>query len=68
MSEILTGRTTRPIAFGRRDAQGRIYATIAYPAGTEVYARVRRDGRGLNIRIPGTLLRQHVYGADVEPF
>lgn len=70
MSEILEGRTTRQIVFVQHDGskQRLVVATRRMPAGTEVYARERSDGRGLNIRIPGTLFVQHVGGADVEPF
>jgi hypothetical protein len=69
MNETLTGRTTREIVFSMIHPATKVcMATRRMPAGTEVYARTRRDGKGLNIRIPGTLFTQHVYAAAVEPF
>jgi len=69
MNETLTGRTTREIVFSYIDhATRQCMATRRMPAGTEVYARPRSDGKGLNIRIPGTLFTQHVPGSAVEPF
>lgn len=66
MNETLTGRTTREITFDVIDhATRRCIRTERRPAGTEVYARLRKDGT-FGIRIPGTLLTQDVYPASVE--
>jgi hypothetical protein len=65
MSETLTGRTTREIAF-TDESQKVITSATRKPAGTEVYVtRMLKDGTW-NIRIPGTLLTQNVYPASVE--
>lgn len=65
-AETLTGRTTRRILFsedGRTSAFGQYF-----PAGTEVYVTERRNGRGFDIRVPGTLWTQHVYPSAVTSF
>lgn len=64
MTENLTGRTTRSILFTEK---GSAFGQ-RFPKGTTVYVTERRDGRGFNVRIPGTLLTQHVYDSAVEPF
>jgi hypothetical protein len=63
-SETLVGRTTRSVLF-RDNTSGE---SRRYPTGTTVYVAERRDGCGFNIRIPRTLLTQHVYPSDVEPY
>ena len=68
MNETLIGRTTREITFSVIDHQThRCVRTETRPAGTEVYARLRKDGM-FGIRVPGTLLTQDVYPASVESF
>jgi hypothetical protein len=68
MNETLTGRTTREITFDLVHPVTKIVtATERRPAGTEVYARLRKDGT-FDIRVTGTLLTQNVYPASVEPF
>lgn len=52
----LTATTARPVLLRSEVSE----QTRRVPAGTEVYARPRRDGRGLMIRLPGTLFAQHV--------
>ena len=65
-TETLIGKTTRRILFSE---DGRVAAFGEYfPAGTEVYVTERRDGRGFNIRVPGTLWTQHVYSSAVTSF
>ena len=68
-NETLIGRTTREIVFSRPpEFRETSRVTRRMPAGTEVYARPRAKGDGLNIRIPGTLFTPHVPGSAVEPF
>jgi hypothetical protein len=55
MTETLVGLTTRTVTFTAGTNISR-----QYPAGTAVYARLRRNGREFAIRVPGTLYSQHV--------
>jgi hypothetical protein len=64
--DTMTGTTARPVTFTLVDQSKRVVQTHTAPAGTEVYASERRDGK-LNIRIPGTLLTQVVSFATVVP-
>lgn len=52
----LIAQTARPVLLRSEVSAD----TRRIPAGTEVYARPRRDGRGLMVRLPGTLFVQHV--------
>ena len=68
MNETLIGQTTCQITFGYVDPATRVLIrTEKRPAGTEVYARLRKDGM-FGIRVPGTLLTQVVSAASVESF
>ena len=67
-SDTLTGRTTRPITFSIVGADKRVTHIETFPAGTEVYARPRRKGSGLNVRVCGTLFAQIVPASAVEPY
>lgn len=64
MNETPTGRTTREITFDDASQKTFTFGTRK-PAGTEVYARLRKDGT-FDIRIPGTLLTQNVYASAIE--
>lgn len=55
--ETLTATTARSILLRSEVSEER----RRIPAGTDVYAYPRRDGRGLTVRLPGTLFSQHVY-------
>jgi hypothetical protein len=57
--ETLVGITARRVVFSH-DGQPK-----AWPAGTEVYARVRRDGL-IRIRVPGTLFTQDVSADAID--
>lgn len=60
----MTGRTTREITF--TDSSRKVVTFgVRKPAGTEVYARLRKDGT-FDLRVPGTLLTQNVYATAVE--
>lgn len=56
MTETLVATITRPVTFS--DSRQNLRT---FPIGTEVYVRERRDGKGFDIRVCGTLFRQHVY-------
>ena len=67
MNENLIAITAREIVFGEHDGTParKLVRTRRMPAGTEVYARLRSDGK-FSVRVPGTLLAQHVYATAID--
>jgi hypothetical protein len=67
MSETLTGRTTRTVAFIDK-SRNVVTSAVRKAAGTTVYVTEHPRTAGLFIiRIPGTLLEQDVNLSAVEP-
>jgi hypothetical protein len=66
MNETLIATTAREIVFGAAGPDRVVRDFRRAPAGTEVYAHVRRNGT-IRIRIPGTLFTQDVNAASIVP-
>jgi hypothetical protein len=60
----LVATTAREITFSVSDSDKRCVETRKFPAGTDVYAKVRNNGT-IEIRVQGTLFKQSVYAGSL---
>ena len=63
---MLTATTARQVTFSTKDPHTKLNTgTRTYPAGTTVYAQVRRDQQ-LEVRVPGTRYTQTVHPETIR--